>query len=75
VEGLSAGQWAGIEVTAVAGTGERWTATTDSQGNFIISGAPATLNGLDEVNILDVILMAANFGQSSAANPWLCQPQ
>lgn len=139
VEGLSAGQWAGIEVTAVAGTGERWTATTDSQGNFIISGAPAgsyrvtaskagflaatcepidhpggiirleavqllagdidgnglvdvadavaigaafgaaaagdiaNLNGLDDVNILDVILMAANFGRMAGQQPWACQ--
>jgi hypothetical protein len=139
VEGQSAGQWAGIEVTAVADTGERWTAATDSQGNFIIRGAPAgsyrvqasrtgflaatcdltnhsgetirleavqllagdidgnglievadavaigaafgpaaagemaDLNGLDGVNILDLILMAANFGRIGEQQPWACQ--
>lgn len=27
------------------------------------------------IDILDFILLAANYGQTSAENPWLCQPQ
>ncbi len=33
----------------------------------------ANLNVDDEVDILDLILMAANYGQTSADNPWSCQ--
>jgi hypothetical protein len=33
----------------------------------------ADLNNDGEVDVLDLILMAANFGQTSTANPWVCQ--
>jgi hypothetical protein len=33
----------------------------------------ANLNADGQVDILDLILLAANFGQTSAANPWTCQ--
>ena len=33
----------------------------------------ANLNADAEVDILDLILMAANFGQTSAGNPWVCE--
>lgn len=33
----------------------------------------ADLNADGVVDVLDLILMAVNFGQSSEANPWLCQ--
>lgn len=32
------------------------------------------LNDDGQVDILDLILMAVNFGQTSAGNPWACQP-
>jgi hypothetical protein len=35
--------------------------------------AVANLNADGQVDILDLILLAANFGQTSAANPWTCQ--
>ena len=38
-----------------------------------VSDEVADLNIDGEVDILDLILMAANFGQSSEDNPWLCQ--
>jgi hypothetical protein len=34
----------------------------------------ADLNVDGTVNVLDLILLAVNFGQSAAAHPWLCQP-
>jgi hypothetical protein len=37
------------------------------------SGKVSDLNVDDEVDILDLILMAANFGQTSEDNPWVCQ--
>jgi hypothetical protein len=37
------------------------------------SGEVSDLNVDDEVDILDLILMAANFGQISEDNPWVCQ--
>jgi hypothetical protein len=46
-------------------------------GLFIGSGGPgavADLNVDGAVNVLDLILLAVNFGQSAAAQPWLCQP-
>ncbi|MCB0154832.1 MAG: hypothetical protein KDF65_08540 [Anaerolineae bacterium] len=33
----------------------------------------ADLNGDEEVDVLDLILMTANFEQTSVGNPWLCQ--
>jgi hypothetical protein len=38
------------------------------------SGAEADLNLDGAANVLDLILLATNFGQSTAAHPWLCQP-
>jgi hypothetical protein len=35
---------------------------------------PADLNDDGIVNVLDSILMSVNFGQTSAGNPWICQP-
>lgn len=37
-------------------------------------GAVADLSVDGEVNVLDLILLAANFGQSALDNPWVCQP-
>ncbi len=37
-------------------------------------GQVTDLNADGQVNVLDLILMAANFGRSSADNPWICQP-
>ncbi len=37
-------------------------------------GAVADLNVDGTVNVLDLIPLAVNFGQSAAAHPWLCQP-
>ena len=37
------------------------------------SGKVSDLNIDDEVDILDLILMAANYGQTSEDNPWICQ--
>lgn len=37
-------------------------------------GAAADLNRDGAVNVLDLILLAVNFGQSAAAHPWVCQP-
>ena len=37
------------------------------------SGEIANLNVDSEVDILDLILMAANYGQTSGDNPWVCQ--
>jgi hypothetical protein len=37
------------------------------------SGKVSDLNIDDEVDILDLILMAANYGQTSEDNPWVCQ--
>jgi hypothetical protein len=37
-------------------------------------GAVADLNVDGAVNVLDLILLAVNFGQSAAAHPWFCQP-
>lgn len=34
---------------------------------------PAELNGDGIVDILDLILMAVNYGQTTTANPWQCQ--
>ncbi len=36
-------------------------------------GEVADLNADDVVDILDLVLMAANFGQTSAGNPWVCE--
>ena len=36
-------------------------------------GEVANLNQDTAVDILDLILMAANYGQTSAENPWVCQ--
>jgi len=36
-------------------------------------GEVADLNADGVVDILDLILMAVNFGQTSDANPWVCQ--
>lgn len=38
------------------------------------AGAAADLNPDGTVNVLDLILLAVNFGQSAAARPWVCQP-
>jgi len=46
-------------------------------GAVFFSTAPdevANLNADGEVDILDLILMSVNFGQTSAGNPWVCQP-
>jgi len=37
-------------------------------------GAVADLNVDGEVNVLDLILLAVNFGQSAVDNSWVCQP-
>lgn len=37
-------------------------------------GAAADLNRDGAVNVLDLILLAVNYGQSEAAHPWVCQP-
>jgi hypothetical protein len=37
-------------------------------------GAGADLNFDGTANVLDLILLAANFGESTAGHPWLCQP-
>jgi hypothetical protein len=36
-------------------------------------GAVADLNQDGAVNVLDLILLAVNYGQSAAAHPWVCQ--
>jgi len=46
-------------------------------GSVFGSTAPdevADLNVDGIVDILDLILMSVNFGQTSEANPWICQP-
>jgi hypothetical protein len=55
----------GIDITDAVAIGAAFGSTN--------SGEVANLNLDEEVDILDLILMAANFGQTSEANPWLCQ--
>jgi hypothetical protein len=38
-----------------------------------VPGEVADLNVDSEVDILDLILMSANYGQTSAGHPWVCQ--
>lgn len=68
-------------VTLLAGdlTGDGLIDVADATalGLTIGSGGPgsvADLNVDGQVNVLDLILLAVNFGQSGAAQPWICQP-
>lgn len=68
------------EVTLLAGDidGSNAIDITDAVaiGNVLGSTDPgeiADLNADGVVDILDLILMAANFGQTSETNPWVCQ--
>jgi hypothetical protein len=36
-------------------------------------GEVADLNADGVVDVLDLVLMGVNFGQTSAGNPWVCQ--
>ncbi len=56
-----------IDVTDAVAIGAVFGSTTP--------GEVADLNADNVVDILDLILMAVNFGQTSTDNPWVCQAQ
>jgi hypothetical protein len=69
-----------LEVTLLAGdldnSGEIDITDAVAIGAAFGSADPANvanLNRDDVVDVLDLILLAANFGQTSVDNPWLCQ--
>lgn len=67
-----------LDVTLLAGDidGDTLIDITDATAIGIVFGTPddvADLNADGVVDVLDLILMAVNYGQTSEGNPWICQ--